>query len=221
MTRLADRPGTMRGATGPVDPWTIRDITDAAARRADSTWCFTITDQHGRPAAHACGKPAPGDPARRGPPKATGPPRPAGPGMAELTLVDRGPPGSYGTWRYRQGDRELIFTFEPLDGECDHRHQAAGHDPGKHLRHLTAVLNAECTFPTCRTPEHQTDYEHSLAYHKGGITCLCSCGPNCRRNHQHKQQRGWKVEGTGRPGWFTWTLPSGRKYTTGPTILPI
>ncbi len=234
MTEQASRPGEMRGA-GPVDPWTIRDMTSQAARDARSTWCFTITDTHGRPVAHACGRPAPGDPARRrrkarepgstGPPGTTGRTETSGttgpPGTATLTRIDRGPPGSYGTWRYRQGDRDLIFEFEDLAGECDHRHRAPGHDPGRHLKHLTGVLNDECTFPTCRTPEHGSDYEHSKPWEQGGITCLCACGPMCRRNHRGKQQHGWKVRGTGRPGWFTWTLPSGRTYTTGPTLLPI
>jgi hypothetical protein len=222
MTQQASRPGEMRG-TGPVDPWTVRDMTDRAARDSKSTWCFTLTDQHGRPTAHACGRPGPDDPARRrrkaskaGKPDSAGPP-----GTATLTLIDRGPPGSFGTWRYRQGDRDLILEFEDLAGECDHRHRAAGHDPGKHLRHLTGVLNAECTFPTCRTPEHDSDYEHSTPYEAGGITCLCACGPMCRRNHRGKQQHGWTVQGTGQPGWFTWTLPSGRSYTTGPSILAV
>lgn len=209
MTEQATRPGEM-GGVGPVDPWTIRDMTSQAARDARSTWCFTITDKHGRPVAHACGRPAPGDPNSTGPP-----------GTAALTRIGRGPPGSYGTWRYRQGTRDLIFEFEDLAGQCDHRHRAPGHDPGKHLRHLTAVLNGECTFPTCRTPEHASDYEHAKPWEQGGITCLCACGPMCRRNHRGKQQHGWKVRGTGQPGWFTWTLPSGRSYTTGPTLLPI
>ena len=221
MTGQANRPGEMNGA-GPLDPWTIRDLTSNAARDAWSAWCFTITDKNGRPVAHACGRPGPDDPARRGRPRATGPPQATGPpGAASLTQIDRGPPGSYGTWRYRQGNRDIVLEFEDFAGDCDHRHRAPGHDPGKHLKHLTGVLNSECTFPTCRTPEHGSDYEHAKPWEDGGITCLCACGPMCRRNHRGKQQHGWKVRGTGRPGWFTWTLPSGRKYTTGPSLLPI
>jgi hypothetical protein len=135
-------------------------------------------------------------------------------------LVDRGPPGSYGTWRFTIGDRELIFAFEPLEGPCDHARQAAGHDPGKHLRHLTAILNQACTFATCRTPARNCDYEHSRPHGHGGITCLCACGPVCRRNHRDKQQPGWKLEEAGARGWFKWTMPSGRTYITGPTIYP-
>jgi hypothetical protein len=125
-----------------------------------------------------------------------------------------------GTWRFTIADREILFTFENLAGECDHRHQAAGHDPGKHLKHLTGILNAECTFPTCRTPERSSDYEHSTPHDDGGITCLCAAGPVCRRHHRNKQQPGWGIGKGPAPGWFTWKLPSGRTYLTGPTIYP-
>jgi hypothetical protein len=194
-----------------------------AAVSPKSTYDFTLTDRDGRPVAHARGTPAPRDPARRRTPgkpqqNGNGPPGPAPPA---LTLIDRGPPGEYGTWQYEHGDRMIIFTFEGLDGDCDHRHQAPGHDPGVHLKHLTAVLHPECTFPTCRTPHHQADYEHSKPWGQGGITCLCSCGPVCRRNHKNKQQPGWKLEATGKPGWFKWTLPSGRTYLSGPDLYPI
>ncbi len=44
MTGQASRPGEMDGV-GPLDPWTIRDLTSNAARDAWSAWCFTITDK--------------------------------------------------------------------------------------------------------------------------------------------------------------------------------
>jgi hypothetical protein len=57
---------------------------------------------------------------------------------------DRSPPGT-GTLRLNPaaltgtgGGKELAFELEPLAGPCDHRHEAAGHDPGARLKHLTA-----------------------------------------------------------------------------------
>jgi Domain of unknown function (DUF222) len=213
LTDLAGRPGHLRG-TGPIDPDLARDYADRAARHPGTEFCITLTSPDGRAAAHACGKSArtsrSGAP---GPPPETGPPR--------ITLVDRGPPGSLGSWRYQHGQRDLVFEFEDLAGPCDHRHQAAGHDPGKHLKHLTGVLNWECTHPACRRPEYQSDYEHTTPYERGGRTCLCQGGPACRTDHQDKQRPGWKVEDTGHRGWFTWITPSGRRYTKGPTIYPV
>jgi hypothetical protein len=197
--------------TWPGDPQQLRDLAGTAARHPQTTWCFTLTDPDGRPVAHACGTPAPKPPGADD----------SGPGPPALTQIGRGPPGSRGTWRYTHQGRQILFTFDDLDGDCDHRFQASGHDPGRKLRHLTGVLHPECTFLTCRTPEHQSDYEHSVPTDQGGITCLCACGPVCRRNHRNKQQPGWKIRGTGQPGEFTWTLPSGRTYATRPTTYPI
>jgi hypothetical protein len=115
---------------------------------------------------------------------------------------------------------ELVFTLETLAGPCDHRHQAKGHDPGKMLRHLTGILNAHCTFPPCRRPEHQADYEHSRPFGQGGRTCLCDAGPVCRHDHRNKQASGWHLEQAGARGSFRWTTPSGRSYLSRPTRYP-
>lgn len=223
MQQLVQRPGTLHGA-GPVDPEQTRDLATAILRDDRSTICITTLDPDGRPAAHACGKPGPGDRTRtrRGPGRQgtldDGRPPPGD--TPALTQVSNGPPGTLGTWQLTTADRELSFTFENLTGPCDHAHQTPAHDPGKHLRHLTAVLNQECTFTTCRTPQRSCDYEHSTPHDKGGITCLCACGPVCRRNHLDKQQPHWKITPGPAPGWFTWTLPNGRSYHNGPTIYP-
>jgi hypothetical protein len=190
------------------------------ATNPTTTYCYTATDNDGRPVAHACGKPGPGDrhqPGKPDPPATGGGPDP----QATLTLIERGPPGSLGMWRYTTGNREIIFQFEDIAGECDHTYRANGHEPGRHLRHLIGILNQTCTQPTCRRPEKQCDNEHSKPYDNGGITCLCTCGPVCRRHHRDKQQPGWKLEEAGSRGWFKWTTPSGRTYTTGPTSYPI
>ena len=87
---LTDRPGEL-GGHGPVDPWLARDLVDAAAANPKTTWCVTVTDQHGHAVGHGCARPEPratgngpdrGRPA--GPGTGTGPgsasPRPAGTG---------------------------------------------------------------------------------------------------------------------------------------------
>ena len=230
---LAERPGTM-SRLGAVDPALARELLAAAARHPRSTWCLTVTGPDGRPVAHGCGRPPP---RRRGrgpaPPAATAHDRPS-----YLPDDDHGPPGGYGTMRLNLtaltrgngkdtgdggdsgGGRELVFALEGLAGPCDHRHQAAGHDPGVMLRHLTGILNSTCTFPPCRRPEWQSDYEHSLPYERGGKTCLCQAGPVCRANHRDKQSSGWHLEDAGARGWFRWTTPSGRSYLSRPTQYP-
>ncbi len=234
---LAERPGVM-SRIGPVDPALARDLAAAAARDPRSTWCITITGPDHRPLAHGCGRPPP----RREPPRHD--PRPgrdtdarsARDGPVYTPGDDHDPPGS-GTIRLnpaaltgtttgpgpRPGAgaaRDLVFALETLAGPCDHAHQAAGHDPGTRLRHLTGILNASCTFPPCRRPEAQSDYEHSTPYEQGGRTCLCQAGPVCRRNHRDKQAPGWHLQHAGTRGWFRWTTPSGRSYLSRPTQYP-
>ena len=64
---LADRPGEIPGI-GPIDPWLARDLADAAARNPTTTWCVTVTDQHGHAIGHGCARPGPaGRRTREGP----------------------------------------------------------------------------------------------------------------------------------------------------------
>ena len=121
----------------------------------------------------------------------------------------------------KAGQQELIVILEPiLMGECDHRHEAWGHDPGVMLRHLTQVRNTTCTGPMCRRPSIRADFEHNIPYQAGGRTCLCNGNPKCRHDHRIKQDPRWKVEQL--PGGHVlWTTPSGRQYATEPTRYPI
>jgi hypothetical protein len=231
---LADRPGEL-GGIGPLDPWLARDLAGAAARHPRTTWCATVTDEHGHAVAHGCGQPAPKGREKRGKPGTPG--RPAGPGRPggaggtrdgpagfSFTPTGRdGPPGGYGTWRLRtpgDGPDLIIGLYSLGTGHCDHRFQANGHDPGVKLRHLAQVRHATCTSPVCRRPATACDFEHNIPYEAGGRTCLCNGSPKCRHDHRLKQHPRWTVDQLP-DGTFRWTTPSGRSYTTEPTRYPI
>ncbi|HEV2252567.1 MAG TPA: hypothetical protein VGS06_05175, partial [Streptosporangiaceae bacterium] len=222
VTRGAGRPGDLAGI-GPVDPDLARDLAAAAARNPRSTWHVTITDQHGHAVAHGCARPVKRRrPGGHDPPAAPWPAvTPAGPAVTPagpaVTLTPAGP----GTWRLIAGPREMLVTIEALPGgECDHRHQAAGHDPGVMLRHLTEVRHATCTGPGCRRPAARCDFEHNTPYDAGGRTCLCNGDPKCRSDHRMKQDPRWNAEQL--PGGYVrWTMPSGRQHVTEPTRYPI
>jgi hypothetical protein len=233
---LADRPGEIPGL-GPVDPWLARDLARAAATNPKTIWCLTVTDGQGHAIGHGCARPAPknrtkGPPDQRktGPPGGPGPPdSPAGacrdgPGFTFTAGDQHGPPGGYGSWRFATGipgQRDLRFALDPIATQtCDHRFEAAGHDPGRKLRHLAQIRHATCTAPTCRRPSTQADFEHNVPYEAGGRTCLCNGGPKCRHDHRLKQHPKWKVEQI-TPATFRWTAPSGRTCTTEPTRYPI
>jgi hypothetical protein len=225
---LADRPGEMDGI-GPIDPDLARDLADAAARNPRSTWCVTVTDSQGHAIGHGCARPAPADGrgyrAKRDKTGAPGGPDPPGRARFNLTPADQpGPAGGYGTWRFSTGvpgQRDLLLEIGPLSTEeCDHRHQARGHDPGVMLRHLTQIRYATCTGPGCRRPAGRCDFEHNVPYETGGRTCMCNTNPTCRFDHRVKQDPQWKVEQMP-DGRIRWTTPSGRQCTTEPTRHPI
>jgi len=206
---LADRPGELSGL-GPADPWLARDLARAAACNPKSTWCLTVTDQHGHAVAHGCARPEPKSHRQR-----AGPGARDGPGFAfEATADPR-------TWRLRTPGPGLIVTIDPVTTDpCDHRHQTSRHDPGVKLRHLSQVRHATCTSPVCRRPAAQCDHEHNIPYEAGGRTCLCNTGPKCRHDHRLKQHPRWTVDQLP-DGTFRWTTPSGRTYTTEPTRYPV
>ena len=185
LTSLARRPGELSGL-GPIDPWLARDLATAAARNPKTTWCVTVTDQHGHAIGHGCARPEPRKRAGPGPPGFT------------FTPASRdGPPDGYGTWRLHTPGNgpDLLVTLDPLTTQnCDHRFESRGHDPGVKLRHLSQVRHVTCTSPICRRPAAQCDFEHNTPYEAGGRTCLCNAGPKCRHDHRLKQQPGWTVD---------------------------
>ena len=220
---LAERPDLIPGAA-PSDPGLARDLA-AAARSPRSTWCVTVTDSLGHAIGHGCARPAPVNPSKRhkpGVPDGPDPPR-----EPSFTLTPAGQPGpaaGYGTWRFSTGipgQPDLLLGIGPIPtGECDHRHQAQGHDPGVLLRHLSQVRHATCTGPGCRRPAATCDFEHNIPYQAGGRSCLCNGNPKCRFDHRLKQDPRWTAEQLP-SGEIRWTTPSGRQYVTEPSRYPI
>ena len=214
ITGLVDRPGELAGL-GPIDPWLARDLATAAAANPKSTWCVTVTDEHGHAIGHGCARPEPKNHRKR-----------AGPGPPGFTFTPAsrdGPPGGYGTWRLHTPGNgpDLLVTLDPLTTQdCDHRFESRGHDPGVKLKHLSQIRHATCTSPVCRRPASRCDFEHNTPYEAGGRTCLCNGGPKCRHDHRLKQHPKWKVDQLP-DGTFRWTTPAGRTYTTEPTRYPI
>jgi len=215
---LADRPGELAGH-GPVDPWLARDLITAAARNPKTTWCVTVTDQHGHAVGHGCTRPGPKSHRKRAGPS----PPPGGTGFSFTPASRDGPPDGHGTWRLRTPGPgpDWIVVIDTLDTrDCQHRYENRGHDPGVRLRHLSQVRHATCTSPVCRQPAARCDFEHNTPYQAGGRTCLCNTGPKCRHDHRLKQQPGWTVDQLP-DGTFRWTTPAGRTYTTEPTRYPV
>jgi hypothetical protein len=213
---------------GLLDPAETQAIIQAASRHPRTRWCATIVNPDGTATAHACAPgqhpwapPAPATPPGTPPPEAPppGPPPPAnGPDTSEPRAPDAGEAiGAAQRARLQDLLTELNLTPETIArGQCDH-HDAENHyTPSRKLKHLLRARTATCDAPGCNAQAVYCDQDHTVA-HPEGQTCQCNLGPKCRRHHRCKQAPGWKVEQP-EPGVIRWTLPSGRAYTTTPTV---
>ncbi len=239
----AERPADNR-LLGALDPALARVLAAAAARTPASRWEVTVVDQHGYAVGHGTAR----DRKHRQKPRAVGPPGtlPRTPLRVNITVTAEhlqrlaagqprpgAPPGSwqltplttddngYGTWALTlPGGRQLTVPLDTVPTHaCDHRHQTSSYQPTARLRRLVQVRDHECTFPTCTRPARESDFEHALPYDQGGRTDACNAGARSRRCHQVKQLPGWTVTQP-RPGWHSWTTPTGRTYTQEPWRYP-
>jgi hypothetical protein len=175
---------------GPLDADDSRAIANALSARAGTRWCLTLTDSHGRPVAHGCARDGPRGSPRDGP-------------------------------SAQAAGKAWIFRLTLLaGGDCDHAGETVAYRPSPGLRHLVEIRHATCTYPGCRQPAARCDADHTVAYHRGGRTCLCNLAPLCRRHHKAKQAPGWHLSQY-QPGVMTWQLPGGRIYATCAEPYPV
>ncbi len=122
-----------------------------------------------------------------------------------------GPAAGEPVLRWAAGLRARLKLLET--SPCSHALESASYQPPAALRHLVCVRQRTCCYPGCRRPAVRCDLDHTLAFGKGGRTCMCNLAPCCRRHHRAKQAPGWHLEQP-RPGQMTWRTPSGRTYET-------
>jgi Domain of unknown function (DUF222) len=129
-----------------------------------------------------------------------------------------------GPLRWRAGPqavevlRALKLTLRPvIRGPCGHAQAERRYRPGRVLQHLINTRNARCTAPGCGQPATRCDLDHTTAWHHGGPTCPCNLAPLCRHHHRCKQAEGWWLDQP-EPGVLIWRTPSGRTYSTTPTV---
>jgi hypothetical protein len=232
---LAERPGENR-LLGPLDPALARDLAAAAAGSPHSRWEVTIVDDHGYAVGHGVARPG----HRRQWKGRTAPASCALPARVNITVTrvflrqlagqprSGAPPGGWefaprtagdlpDAWTLAlPGGRDLAVQFDVVPTHaCDHQQKADAYQPTGRLRRLVQVRDHECTFPTCSRPARESDFEHAVPYDRGGVTCACNAGARSRRCHRVKQTTGWSVTQP-RPGWHSWTTPTGRTYVQEP-----
>ena len=221
---------------GPLDPAMARDLAAAAARSPFSRWEVTVVDDQGYAVGHGIARPGRGKRHQSQPPGMTDYALPA---LINITVSEArlrqlkaqsaeprsgAPPGDWefvprtaGAWTLTlPGGRALAVRFDVVPTHsCDHTYEVSTYQPSERLRRLIQVRDRECTFPPCSRPAHESDFEHAIPYDKGGRTDACNAGARSRRCHQVKQTRDWTVTQP-KPGWHSWTTPTGRTYIQEP-----
>ncbi|HEY1621902.1 MAG TPA: DUF222 domain-containing protein [Streptosporangiaceae bacterium] len=202
-------PGTAGRVTLTITQDTITALRKGGARLTATTG----------PLAGA-GPPSTGPPGGAGPPSGTGPPGDAGPPSGT------GPPGNT-----RSADRIIAAALRTADralqralvqaeadaaaGGCAHIAASDAYRPPPRLREHVIARDLTCRNPVCGQPAWRADLDHTIPWEDSGLTCSCNLGGACRRDHQLKQHPRWKLAQV-KPGWFEWTAPSGRTYTSEP-----
>jgi Domain of unknown function (DUF222) len=162
--------------------------------------------------------------AASGPPAGAGPPGTGPPGSA-------GPPATGRSGNTGSADRIIAAALRTADralqralvqaeadaaaGGCAHTSASDAYRPPPRLREYVIARDLTCGNPVCRQPAWRADLDHTIPWEEGGPTCSCNLGGECRRDHQLKQHPRWKLAQV-KPGWFEWTAPSGRTYTSEP-----
>ena len=187
------------GGWGLTDPDDTRRLLQAAAKHPRTRWGVTLLNPDGTSAAYG---------RARGPHPWIPPP---------ITGASRDGPDPRQAAALADFLRDLNITFTPIaTGTCDHASREDRYTPSRKLRDLIRARTDRCTAPGCGAQAIHSDLDHTVAY-PDGTTCQCNLGPGCRRHHRCKQAPGWSLAQP-EPGVMCWTTPSGRQYTTRPTV---
>jgi hypothetical protein len=190
------------GGWGLLDPDDTRRLLQAASLHPRTRWRLTLLAPDGTAAAHGCA---------RGPHPWIPPP---------ITGTSRAGPDARQAAALAELLRRLNVTLTPIaKGSCDHASREDRYTPSRTLKDLIRARTARCTAPGCGAQAVHCDLDHTLPY-PAGITCQCDLAPACRRHHRCKQAPGWTLSQP-EPGVMRWTTPSGRSYTTKPTVYDV
>jgi hypothetical protein len=202
------------GGWGLLDPDQTRSIVTAASQHPRTRWCVTVTGPDGTAMAHGCASGQhPWTPRPNSAPSDTGPPGTGPPGTGPPPPT----PGPEQAAQLAELLRALNVRFSPVArGTCDHRDREDRYTPSRRLGHHVRARTATCVAPGCAAQAYHCDLDHTIPYPQGP-TCPCNLAPPCRHHHRVKQAPGWHLDQP-EPGIMCWTTPSGRTYTTRPTI---
>lgn len=92
--------------------------------------------------------------------------------------------------------------------------------PTKLIRRIVEAVHPTCTFPGCNRPAINCDDDHRQDWRDGGRTSTTNIGPLCRRHHNLKTRRLWRVD-VNPDGSETWTSRLGFRHVRQPASYPV
>jgi hypothetical protein len=100
---------------------------------------------------------------------------------------------------------------DPLEGvvvDVGRRH----YRPTKRQHDIVNTVHKTCSMPGCCKPAIHCDRDHRFSWGEGGATSTCNLHPLCRRHHNLKTKRYWRIDQMP-DGTEVWTSPLGRQFT--------
>ncbi|MEJ2864191.1 HNH endonuclease signature motif containing protein [Actinomycetospora flava] len=95
-----------------------------------------------------------------------------------------------------------------------HAREALARFPSAALRRWITMRDRACVFPPCGASAIEAEIDHTRSVLEHGLTVGANLGPLCGHDHDLKDH-GWTLTQP-RPGWFTWTSPTGHTYERPP-----
>lgn len=89
--------------------------------------------------------------------------------------------------------------------------------PSAAVRREVEMRDRTCVFPGCRRPARRSDLDHITPYSEGGATTPGSLAACCRHDHVVRHRFDWSYV-RNPDGSYTWTAPSGNRYTRPPPV---
>jgi hypothetical protein len=92
--------------------------------------------------------------------------------------------------------------------------------PTRRQHEIVKAVHQICTMPGCLRPAMHCDEDHRIDYGEGGATSTCNLHPLCRRHHNLKTQKHWRVDQLP-DGTEIWTSPLGFTYRKRMPTYPV
>lgn len=91
--------------------------------------------------------------------------------------------------------------------------------PTKRQRDIVNAVHRTCSMPGCARPSIHCDQDHRIDFGEDGRTSTCNLHPLCRRHHNLKTKRYWRIDQL-LDGTEVWTSPLGFTYRKRHPIYP-